>query len=51
MLVLAVVAVIAGASMGVGIVLTALSPVVVIVGYETVGYRHQAAALERALAA
>ena len=51
MLVLAVVAVIAGASMGVGIVLTALSPVVVIVGYETLGYRHQAAALERAMAA
>ena len=37
----------AGASMGTGIVLTALSPVVVIVGYETVGHRHQAAALEK----
>jgi hypothetical protein len=50
MLVIAVWAVWAGASMGTGIVLTALSPVVVIVGYETVGHRHQAAALERALA-
>ena len=50
MLVIAVWAVAAGASMGVGIVLTALSPVVVIVGYETVGHRHQAAALDRALA-
>ena len=50
MLVVAVWAVSAGASMGTGIVLTALSPVVVIVGYEAVGHRHQAAALERALA-
>jgi len=49
-LVLAVAAVMAGATLGVGIVLTAVSPLVVIVGYETVGYRHQAAALERALA-
>ncbi|MEV1130869.1 low temperature requirement protein A [Agromyces sp. NPDC049794] len=46
-LVLAVAAVVAGASMGVGIVITACSPVVVIVGYETVGHRHQAAALDR----
>ena len=50
MLVIAVGAVAYGASMGVGIVLTALSPVIVIVGYETVGHRHQAAALDRALA-
>jgi low temperature requirement protein LtrA len=49
MLVIAVGAVAYGASMGVGILLTALSPVVVIVGYETVGHRHQAAALDRAL--
>lgn len=49
-LVLAVAAVAAGASFGVGILLTALSPLVVIVGYETIGHRHQAAALERALA-
>ncbi len=51
MLVIAVGAVAYGASMGVGIVLTALSPVIVIVGYETIGHRHQAAALDRALAA
>lgn len=49
-LVLAVVAVAAGASFGVGILITAASPFVVVVGYETVGHRHQAAALERALA-
>lgn len=39
-----------GASIGTGIVVAALSPLVVVVGYETVGHRHQAAALERALA-
>ncbi|HEX6955016.1 MAG TPA: low temperature requirement protein A, partial [Agromyces sp.] len=49
-LVAAVWAVAAGASMGTGIVIAALSPVVVVVGYETVGHRHQAAALERSLA-
>lgn len=49
-LVLAVAAVAAGASFGVGILITAASPFVVVVGYETVGHRHQAAALERALA-
>lgn len=48
-LIAAVWAVAAGASMGTGIVIAALSPVVVVVGYETVGHRHQAAALERAL--
>lgn len=48
-LVAAVLAVVAGASMGTGIVLTACAPVVVIVGYETLGHRHQAAALHRAL--
>ncbi|MFE5673247.1 low temperature requirement protein A [Agromyces sp. NPDC056523] len=40
----------AGASIGTGIVVAAFSPIVVIVGYETIGHRHQAAALERALA-
>jgi len=44
-----VLAVVAGASLAVGIVLTACAPLVVIVGYETVGHRHQAAALQRAL--
>ncbi|MGY3127468.1 low temperature requirement protein LtrA [Agrococcus sp. UYP33] len=48
-LVAAVLAVVAGASMGTGIVLTACAPLVVIVGYEAVGHRHQAAALHRAL--
>jgi low temperature requirement protein LtrA len=49
-LALAVLAVMAGASFGTGILITAASPFVVVVGYETIGYRHQAAALERALA-
>lgn len=48
-LVLAVVAVASGASFGVGILITAASPFVVVVGYETVGHRHQAEALRRAL--
>ena len=48
-LVLAVVAVSAGASFGVGLLISAASPFVVVVGYETVGHRHQAAALHRAL--
>jgi low temperature requirement protein LtrA len=46
----AVMAVAAGASMGTGIVITSLSPLVVVVGYETIGHRHQAEALKRALA-
>ncbi|WP_235825358.1 low temperature requirement protein A [Agromyces badenianii] len=46
---IAVLAVMSGASMGAGIVLTACAPLVVIVGYETVGFRHQASALQRAL--
>lgn len=49
-LVLAVAAVAAGASFGIGILITAASPFVVVVGFETVGHRHQAAALDRALA-
>lgn len=48
-LALAVVAVASGASFGVGILVTAASPFVVVVGYETVGHRHQAEALRRAL--
>jgi low temperature requirement protein LtrA len=44
-----VLAVAAGASVGAGIAIAACSPLVVIVGYETVGHRHQAAALDRAL--
>jgi low temperature requirement protein LtrA len=49
LLVLAVVAVAAGATFGVGILITAVAPFVVVVGFETVGHRHQAAALQRAL--
>ncbi len=48
-LVVAVVAVAAGASFGIGLLITAASPFVIVVGYETVGHRHQAAALHRAL--
>jgi low temperature requirement protein LtrA len=48
-LVLAVVAAAAGASLGVCLVLVTLAPAVSVVGYETVGHRHAAAALERAL--
>ncbi|MDR6904489.1 low temperature requirement protein LtrA [Agromyces sp. 3263] len=48
-LVAAVAAVAAGATFGVGILITAAAPFVVVVGYETVGHRHQAAALRRAL--
>lgn len=44
-LALAVVAVGAGASMGVALLVVAVAPLVVVVGYETVGHRHQAAAL------
>ena len=49
-LVAAVVAVASGASLGTGILISVLAPVVVIVGYEAVGHRHQAAALARILA-
>lgn len=45
----AAVAVAAGASIGVGIAITAGAPLVVIVGYETIGHRHQAALLDEAL--
>lgn len=45
-----VVAVAMGASIAVGIILIALSPAVVVVGYETIGWRHGAEMLERALA-
>lgn len=44
-----VVAVAAGASVPVGLVIVACAPVVVIVGYETIGHRHQAEALRRVL--
>jgi low temperature requirement protein LtrA len=45
----AVVAVSLGASLGVSLIVIALSPTVIIVGYETVGWRHGNEMLERAL--
>jgi low temperature requirement protein LtrA len=48
-LLVAVLAVAAGASVGAGNLIAALAPVVVIVGYETFGHRRHAKALERAL--
>jgi hypothetical protein len=39
-----------GAPLGVSLVLVTLSPAVVVVGYELLGHRHQAAALARQLA-
>jgi hypothetical protein len=50
LLVLAVAAAAAGASLGVCLIIVTLAPAVSVVGYETVGHRHAAAALERALA-
>jgi low temperature requirement protein LtrA len=50
LLVASVLAAAAGASMGVCLMLITLSPYVVVVGYELVGHRHQAATLERLLA-
>ena len=44
-----VAAVALGASIGTGILLIALSPAVVVVGYETVGWRHGQQMLERTL--
>ncbi|GLU90494.1 low temperature requirement protein A [Agromyces sp. NBRC 114283] len=49
-LALAVAAVAAGASLPVGILIAALAPLVVVIGYETVGHRHQRRALEELLA-
>ncbi|NQX11690.1 low temperature requirement protein A [Microbacteriaceae bacterium VKM Ac-2855] len=45
----AVVAAVAGAPIEVSLVLVTLSPYVVVVGYETVGHRHEAASLARIL--
>jgi hypothetical protein len=43
-----VAAVMMGASLGVALLLIACAPAVVVVGYETVGWRHGADMLERA---
>jgi low temperature requirement protein LtrA len=47
-LALAVVAAAAGASVGVALLIVACSPATVVVAYETVGFRHESAALEQA---
>ena len=47
-LALAVLAVGLGVSLGWALVIIACAPAVIVVGYETVGHRHEAAALERA---
>ncbi len=49
MLVVAIVAAAAGASISVCLILVTLAPAVSVVGYETIGHRHAAAALARAL--
>jgi low temperature requirement protein LtrA len=49
LLVASVLAAAAGASMGTSLILITLSPFVVVVGYELVGHRHEAAALARQL--
>jgi low temperature requirement protein LtrA len=46
-LAVAVAAVSAGLSIGGALLIVAASPLVIVVGYETVGWRHQAAVLER----
>ncbi|WP_243076832.1 low temperature requirement protein A [Microbacterium sp. SS28] len=48
-LVVAVGAVALGASLGVGILLIACSPIVVVVGYETIGWRHATEMVARSL--
>jgi low temperature requirement protein LtrA len=50
LLALSVVAVSAGLSIGGALLIVAASPLVIVVGYETVGHRHQAAVLESELA-
>lgn len=49
LLVLAVVLVGSGVSMGVSLLITAAAPLVVVIGYETIGYRHEADVLARLL--
>ena len=48
-LMIAIGAAAAGASIGLCLIITTLAPAVTVIGYETVGHRHAAAALERAL--
>jgi len=47
----AVIVAASGGSLGICLILVTLSPIIVIVGYETVGHRHEAAVLDKALSA
>ena len=49
LLALAIVLAASGTSISVCLIIVTLSPAVVVIGYETIGHRHAAAALERAL--
>ncbi len=49
-LALAVVLAAGGASLGVGLLVVTVAPAIIVVGYETIGHRHQADALARSLA-
>jgi len=49
LLALAIVLAASGASIGLCLILVTLAPAVIVVGFETIGHRHEAAALERAL--
>jgi low temperature requirement protein LtrA len=49
LLALAIVLASAGASIGVCLLLVTAAPALVVVGYETIGHRHESAAMERAL--
>jgi low temperature requirement protein LtrA len=49
MLALAIALAWAGAPLGLCLIVVTLAPVVIVVGYETIGHRHAAVALERAL--
>jgi hypothetical protein len=37
----------AGASIGIGLIIVMLAPAVIVVGYETIGHRHEARVMER----
>lgn len=51
LIVLAAVLAASGASIGLCLIIVTLSPAIVVVGYETIGHKHTAAALARTLAA
>ena len=47
----AVIVAASGGSLGVCLILVTLSPIIVVIGYETIGHRHEAAVLDKALSA